>query len=707
MFFSDADLFSRRPVPGRRADGEGEAPDHADGGRPAPREPAVHPVRGQLVGRRQAVRVRRRRAAAGPCSDRTMSSRGRIEREIKLPQLGEILNPSWSPDGTTIVFSALVGGLTDLFVYDLEADSLAPPDRTTPTPICSRPGRPTARASRSSTDRFTTRLERPRDRAVSRSRSSTAPAARDQPRCRASRARSTSTRSGRRTAPACTSSPIPTASPTSTACGWPTASCARSPTCSPASAASPRPVPPSAWRSGAAAWSTACSGPTATSSTPSIGARRWPGRRAAASRAGVARPLLPPAGRAESRSSSQAAAATRRPACRPTPTFADRALPAEALAHLRRAAVPGGRVERVRDLRRRRRVALLQRRARQPQPDHRPPGERRSQGHHRRRGLPEHEPPAQLGRRGPAGALSHRRLRRRGSRRSTASRSRRAGAAAAADQPRPPGPRLVSVQHGAAARAVRRLHQHLVRQRAPDARASPRSPASRCSTRRTTCPPAARSTSGSASAALVYDNSLLRRHRADPGPALPARGEPDVRVARFRRRAGRLPPVLHAGPAGHSGRAAAALRPLRIRRRGLPAPAAVPRLPRAGARLRARLVRCLRVPPGGRRSERLPGVRPAARQPHGRGQPRASLPAVRRAGYRLGLLRRAPDRLHRVRRRRRRLGHERLSPRSRVAPGRRSSAPAPVCGSTCSASPSPSSTWSSRSSGRTRDGSGS
>lgn len=48
----------------------------------------------------------------------------RMEREIKLPDLGEVLNPQWAPDGSAIVFSGVDGGLTDLFIYELEADTV-------------------------------------------------------------------------------------------------------------------------------------------------------------------------------------------------------------------------------------------------------------------------------------------------------------------------------------------------------------------------------------------------------------------------------------------------------------------------------------------------------------------------------------------------------------------------------------------------------
>ncbi len=50
--------------------------------------------------------------------------RGAVEREIPFPTLGEILHPAWSPDGRYVAFAAQAGGLTDLYLYDLEADSL-------------------------------------------------------------------------------------------------------------------------------------------------------------------------------------------------------------------------------------------------------------------------------------------------------------------------------------------------------------------------------------------------------------------------------------------------------------------------------------------------------------------------------------------------------------------------------------------------------
>ncbi|MDI6844553.1 MAG: peptidase S9 [Candidatus Saccharicenans sp.] len=49
---------------------------------------------------------------------------GKIEREIPFPELGEILHPSWSPDGKKIAFAALTGGVTDIFIYDLEDNTV-------------------------------------------------------------------------------------------------------------------------------------------------------------------------------------------------------------------------------------------------------------------------------------------------------------------------------------------------------------------------------------------------------------------------------------------------------------------------------------------------------------------------------------------------------------------------------------------------------
>jgi Tol biopolymer transport system component len=46
---------------------------------------------------------------------------GDREREIELPGVDEVFNPSWSPDGRRIAFSGLAGGHSDLWVLDLES----------------------------------------------------------------------------------------------------------------------------------------------------------------------------------------------------------------------------------------------------------------------------------------------------------------------------------------------------------------------------------------------------------------------------------------------------------------------------------------------------------------------------------------------------------------------------------------------------------
>jgi hypothetical protein len=83
---------------------------------------------------------------------------GKQEREVRVKELDEILNPTWSSDGQRIAFSGLVGGLNDLFVYDLSSSSLK---RLTNDafaeldPAWSPDGRQLAFA----TDRFTTNVE--------------------------------------------------------------------------------------------------------------------------------------------------------------------------------------------------------------------------------------------------------------------------------------------------------------------------------------------------------------------------------------------------------------------------------------------------------------------------------------------------------------------------------------------------------------------
>jgi Tol biopolymer transport system component len=49
---------------------------------------------------------------------------GKRQQEIPVPDLDEVFNPTWAPDGQTIAFTGMSRGLTDLFVVDLQSSTL-------------------------------------------------------------------------------------------------------------------------------------------------------------------------------------------------------------------------------------------------------------------------------------------------------------------------------------------------------------------------------------------------------------------------------------------------------------------------------------------------------------------------------------------------------------------------------------------------------
>jgi dipeptidyl aminopeptidase/acylaminoacyl peptidase len=79
-------------------------------------------------------------------------------KEIPLDDLGEIYNPSWSPDGQRIVFSALKGGLSDLFLYSFATGKV---EQLTADPYADlHPAwSPDGRTIALTTDRFTSRID--------------------------------------------------------------------------------------------------------------------------------------------------------------------------------------------------------------------------------------------------------------------------------------------------------------------------------------------------------------------------------------------------------------------------------------------------------------------------------------------------------------------------------------------------------------------
>ncbi len=83
---------------------------------------------------------------------------GAKNREVAFKEVDEILDPTWSPDGRQIAFSAQKGGLLDLYVYDLEAGRLR--QLTNDAYADLQPAwSPDGRSIAFVTDRFSTRLE--------------------------------------------------------------------------------------------------------------------------------------------------------------------------------------------------------------------------------------------------------------------------------------------------------------------------------------------------------------------------------------------------------------------------------------------------------------------------------------------------------------------------------------------------------------------
>lgn len=84
--------------------------------------------------------------------------RGRVVRELPVPAVDQIFNPTWSPDGTRIAFSALTGGFSDLYAVSIADGSV---QRLTEDPYSDLQPHwsPDGRQIAFATDRFSTSLE--------------------------------------------------------------------------------------------------------------------------------------------------------------------------------------------------------------------------------------------------------------------------------------------------------------------------------------------------------------------------------------------------------------------------------------------------------------------------------------------------------------------------------------------------------------------
>ena len=50
--------------------------------------------------------------------------KARIIREIEFEGIPSFSNPAWSPDGKSMVFTGLVNGISDLYLYDFNSGEM-------------------------------------------------------------------------------------------------------------------------------------------------------------------------------------------------------------------------------------------------------------------------------------------------------------------------------------------------------------------------------------------------------------------------------------------------------------------------------------------------------------------------------------------------------------------------------------------------------